>query len=795
MLKNYFKIAWRNLVKNKVYSIINVLGLATGMAVAMLIGLWIWDEVTYNQYHKNRNELAQVMTTFFDNDSKGETGQAVSMPIGDELRSKYGSDFKNIAMASWNFGHVLAVGDKKIPGKGMWVEANFPSMFTLKMLKGDINALGDPSSVLLSESVAKALFGNTNALNMMVKFDNKNNFKVAGIYQDLPHNSTLYETKLLLPWKKYITTEDWLKNAMTQWNNHSWQAYAQMADHVDMAKETEKIKNVVMSHKVALTEGREQAVLFPMNKWRLYNEFVDGKPAKGRIQFIWLFSIIGVFVLLLACINFMNLSTARSEKRAKEVGIRKTVGSLRSQLIGQFLSESVLVAFISFIFSIILVIVLMPLFNKLADKEMPLPWASPVFWLVTFGFTFITGLISGSYPAFYLSKFEPIKVLKGTFRVGRFASLPRKVLVVVQFTFSIALIIGTVIIYKQIQYAKNRPVNYRSEGLITVNLTTPDLFGHFDALRQDLLATGAVNDMSTSSSPTTGIWSNQIGFKWEGIDPNALPAFGTIAVSQDFGKTIGWQVKEGRDFSKEFATDSLAMVLNESAVKLVGMKKDIVGENIQFNDRNYKVIGVVKDMLMESPYEPVKPTVFFYDPNWVSVITVSIKEGQIMKPALAKVEKVFKKYDPGAPFNYTFNSEDYALKFADEKRIGNLATFFTILAIFISCLGLFGLASFVAEQRKKEIGVRKVLGASTFNLWQMLSREFALLVIISCVIAIPIAWYYLHQWLQQYDYKTDISIWVFVVSAFGALLITLITVSFQAIKAALANPVKSLRTE
>ncbi|MEO8112145.1 MAG: FtsX-like permease family protein, partial [Ginsengibacter sp.] len=286
-----------------------------------------------------------------------------------------------------------------------------------------------------------------------------------------------------------------------------------------------------------------------------------------------------------------------------------------------------------------------------------------------------------------------------------------------------------------------------------------------------------------------------IGFKWEGMDPNALPAFGTIAVSQNFGKTIGWQVKEGRDFSKEFATDSLAMVLNESAVKLIGMKKDIVGENIQLNDRNYKVIGVVKDMLMESPYQPVKPTVFFYDPNWINVITVSIKQGQTMKPALAKIQSVFKKYDPGAPFNYTFNDEDYALKFADEQRIGNLATFFTILAIFISCLGLFGLASFVAEQRKKEIGVRKVLGASTFNLWQMLSREFALLVIISCVIAIPIAWYYLHQWLQQYDYKTDISIWVFVVSAFGALFITLITVSFQAIKAALANPVKSLRTE
>jgi ABC-type antimicrobial peptide transport system permease subunit len=441
MFKNYFKIAWRNLIKSKFYSLINILGLATGMAVAMLIAFWIYDEVTYNDYHKNHAQLAQVMTTFIDNDGKMETGQAVCMPIGTELRSKYGSDFKNVAMASWNFNHVLAVGDKKITENGMWVESNFPSMFSLKMVKGNINALTDPSSVLLSESLAKTLFGNADAMNKLVKFDNKESYKVAGVYQDLPHNTTLYETKLLLPWQKYITTEKWLKNAATQWNNHSWQAYVQVADNIDMSKETEKIKNVVMTHKVAATDGKQQAVLFPMNKWRLYSDFKNGKATGGRIQFIWLFSIIGVFVLLLACINFMNLSTARSEKRAKEVGIRKTVGSVRSQLIGQFLSESVLVAFVSFIFAILLVALLMPLFNKLADKSIALPWGNPVFWSLALAFTVITGIVSGSYPAFYLSKFDPIKVLKGTFRVGRFASLPRKILVVVQFTFSIALII------------------------------------------------------------------------------------------------------------------------------------------------------------------------------------------------------------------------------------------------------------------------------------------------------------------------------------------------------------------
>jgi putative ABC transport system permease protein len=795
MFKNHFKIAWRYLLKSKIYSLINILGLATGMAVAMLIAFWIRNEVTYNDYHINHTQIAQIMTTYIDNDGKMETDNAVCMPIGNELRSKYGSDFKNVAMASWNFSHVLAVGEKKITGSGMWVESNFPSMFSLRMLKGDINALNDPSSVLLSASLAKKLFGSEDPMNKTMKFNNTDNFKVAGVFEDLPNNTTLNEVKYFLPWKKYITTQEWLKNAATQWNSHAWQAYVQVADNINMNKETEKIKNVVMAHKVAATDGREQAYVFPMNKWRLYSDFKNGKPAGGRIQFIWLFSIIGVFVLLLACINFMNLSTARSEKRAKEVGIRKTVGSLRSQLIGQFLSESVLVAFVFFIFSILLVILLMPLFNRLANKSIELPWTDPVFWLLALAFTFITGIISGSYPAFYLSKFEPIKVLKGTFRVGRFASLPRKILVVIQFTFSITLIIGTIIVFKQIQFAKNRPVNYSNQGLLSVNMSTPELYGHYDAIRSSLLATGVVENMAESSSPTTDVQSNNIGFNWQGKDPNTLPSFGTIGVTQDFGKTIGWKITEGRDFSKDFSTDSLGMILNESAVKQVGMKQDIVGQTIQFNNKNYHVIGVIKDMVMESPYKPVTPTVFLYDPNWANFITVAIRQNEPVAEALSKIESVFKKYNPGAPFDYTFNDEDYAKKFSDEQRIGKLASFFTILAIFISCLGLFGLASFVAEQRKKEIGVRKVLGASVFNLWRMLSKEFALLIIISCFIAIPLAWYYLNNWLQQYDYRTKISFWIFIFSGFGALIITLITVSFQAIKAAIANPVDSLRSE
>jgi putative ABC transport system permease protein len=628
MIKNYLKIAWRNLIKNKGYSAINIIGLATGMAVAMLIGFWIYDEVTFNTYHTNHKELAQVMTTQTFNGETG-TGQAVAMPLGNELRTKYGSDFKNVSMASWNFGHILAVGDKKISADGMWVEPNFPSMFSLKMIKGIRSGLADPSSILLSSSVARSLFGKEDPVNKIIKLDNKESYKVTGVFEDLPRNTTLYETKILLSWNKYITTEDWLKGSMTQWGNHSFQAFVQVNDHVDIAKVSDKIKNASMIHLKEAEDGKEELVLQPMDNWRLHSEFKNGKLAGGRIHFVWLFGIIGIFVLLLACINFMNLSTARSEKRAKEVGIRKTIGSLRRQLIKQFLTESVLISLLALVVAIILVIILLPFFNGLSDKQISFPFASLSFWGILLAFTFFTGIIAGSYPAFYLSGFKPIKVLKGTFRAGRFAALPRKVLVVVQFTISIALIIGTIIVYKQVQFAKSRPVGYTREGLITLNMNTPDLFGHYDALRNDLIATGAVENMAESSSPSTDVWSNQIGFDWAGKDPNTLPLFGTIGVTQDFGKTIGWHILQGRDFSRDFTTDTSTLILNEAAVKLTGLK-NIIGQIINWNKKPYTVVGVVKDMVMQSPYEPVKPTIFSMNPGWASIITVRIKPSESM---------------------------------------------------------------------------------------------------------------------------------------------------------------------
>ncbi len=786
MIKNYFKIAWRNLIKNKGYSAINIGGLAVGMAVALLIGLWIWDELSFDHYHDNHSRLARLMTTqTFDGETS--TYPNISVPLEQELRTKHASDYKRLSL-TWNSTNILAVGDKKISQPGIWAQPDLPEMLTLKMNKGSRGEFSDPSSVLLSQSIATALFGNDDPVNKTIRVDNKTDMKVAGVYEDLPKNTTLYGTKFLLPW--YNKANRW--NTQTDaWSNHGCELIVEVNDGIDFNKAGKKIEKVTQEH--GYTGSNELMSLHPMNNWHLLGEFKNGKQVGGRIQFVWLFGIVGLFVLLLACINFMNLSTARSEKRAKEVGVRKAIGSMRMQLIGQFLSESLLISFLALLLALCIVQFGIYFFNGIADKNMSVPWASPLFWAITAGFTLITGIVSGSYPAFYLSGFKPIKVLKGTFRVGRFASVPRKVLVVIQFTVSIILIIGTIIVYRQVQFAKNRPVGYAREGLISIVMNTPELFGHYDALRSDLIQTGVVDNMAESNSAVTEIWSNNSGVEWEGKDPHSDPLFGTIAVTHDFGKTVGWKIIEGRDFSRDF-NDTSAFILNESAVKITGLKNPI-GKKMKWANKEHIVTGVIKDMVMESAFKPTVPTIFHMSPDWVNQITVKIKPGAPLGVALTKIETIFKKYNPGSPFEYKFIDEIFAQKFSDEERIGNLATFFAILAIFISCLGLFGLASFVAEQKAKEIGVRKVLGATVFNLWKMQSKEFVGLVIVACLIAIPIAWHYLNQWLQSYSYRVEISWWIFAIATAGAVFITLCTVSFQAIKAAVANPVKSLRTE
>jgi ABC-type antimicrobial peptide transport system permease subunit len=720
--------------------------------------------------------------------------------MGPEILDKYGSDrndgpFKYVVQASWTGEHLLTFEEKKLTKTGNYFEPAITEMLSLKMLQGTRSGLKDMNSILISESVAKAYFGDSDPMGKLLKVDNKLNVKVTGVYEDLPYNSDFKDLTFILPWELYLDSNPWIREKTNPWRSNFTQTYVQLADNADVAQVSAKIKNVKFN-KIRPEERPFKPVVFlhSMSKWHLYSEFKNGINTGGRIEFVWLFGIVGAFVLLLACINFMNLSTARSEKRAKEVGIRKAVGSVRGQLINQFFSESLLVVMVAFVLSLLLVQMILPAFNEVADKQLSILWVNPLFWLLGIGFTLVTGLIAGSYPALYLSSFQPIKVLKGTFRVGRFAAMPRKVLVVVQFTVSVTLIIGTIIVFRQIQHAKSRPIGYSRDGLLTVSINTPDLAGHYDVLRNDLLKTGAVTEMSESSSPITSVWAINNGYDWRGKDPSIQGNFAAVSVTHDFGKTIGWEFKEGRDFSGEFATDSSGMILNETAVKFMGFKKPI-GEIVKINDKSYHVIGVVKDLIMQSPYSPVFRTSFVMDYSDLSVINIKLNPAISSREALAKLEVVFKKHNPSAPFEYKFSDDEYARKFSDEERVGKLATFFAILAIFISCLGLFGLASFVAEQRTKEIGIRKVLGASVPNLWGLLSKDFVLLVLISCLISSPIAYYFMDNWVQKYEYRTDISWWVFAASAAGALVVTLLTVSFQAIKAALMNPVKSLKSE
>ncbi|GAB4046632.1 ABC transporter permease [Spirosoma litoris] len=809
MLRNYLTIALRNLAKNRMYSVINMGGLAVGMAVAILTGLWIYDEYSFNHYHQNYERIARVMQ---HQTIRGETSTRENnpIPLGTMLRNEFKDDFTSVVMSTQTQNIIVASGDKVFSQKGRYMQAEAPELLSLQMNYGNRNGLTELNSILLSETLAKMLFGDADPLNKLVRLDNEINVKVTGVYQDLPNNSEFKDVAFIAPWDLMLSSYDYIRDHKDDWNNNFLHIYTQIAPQASFDAISAKIKDLKLAHVDKEYAERKPALfLQPMRNWHLYSTYANGVIATSEeLKYVWIYGIIGGFVLLLACINFMNLNTARSEKRAREVGIRKAVGSMRSQLISQFFAESLLTVTFAFILSILLVLLALPWFNNVADKRIAILWSNPLFWLFSIVVIVLTGLLSGSYPALYLSSFKPIRVLKGTILIGRLASMPRKVLVVVQFSVSTILIIGTIVVYRQIQYAKDRPVGYSRENLLVFRKSTPDFEGKSDVLKAEFLKTGVVADVAESSSRVTDISAMNGGFDWPGRDPGFQTNFGTLSVSHDYGKTIGWQFVAGRDFSKEFATDSAGFVLNEAAVKEMGLKNRNryagtgglpIGETISWDTefdgiQKFKIIGVVKDMVMRSPFEPIKPTIFFLK-GYKGYIFVKLKPSVTSHEALATLETTFRKIIPSAPFDYKFVDDEYARKFATEERIGKLAGFFAILAILISCLGLFGLASFVAEQRAKEIGVRKVLGASVLNLWGLLSKDFVVLVVIALSIAAPMANYFLGKWLQKYDYHTDISWWIFAVSGAGALLITLLTVSFQSIKAALMNPVQSLRSE
>ena len=796
MYKSYFKIGWRTLLRNKGYSFINIVGLAVGMTVTMLIGMWIGDEVAFNTNHDNYDHIAQVYQhQTFNNEVS--TRPEVPVPLALELKTTYKDDFTSVVRVSWSVNHILSIEDKKINQLGTFMDVEALELFSFKMMRGNHSSLNDPSSIILSASTAKALFGDVNPIDKIVSIDNMMDVKVTGVFEDFPYTSQFHSLKFVSPLESWISRNDWLKAEENNWDSNVL-LFVEIQSGAAFEALSDKIENIRATkiNKEQAAQENPRLFLHPMSKWHLYSEWKNGEESGGRIQFVWLFGIIGSFVLLLACINFMNLSTAQSERRANEVGIRKVIGSLRTQLIYQFLSESFLVVVFAFVMAIIFVTMALPWFNNLADKRMSPLWDTIYFWQISMGFILMTSLLAGSYPALYLSSIKPLKALKGVFKADRLASLPRKVLVVLQFSVSIMLIVGTIVVWKQIQFVKDRPVGYTREGLIMIRKTSPDFYGKFNSIRNKLKDVDAITEMAESSSPATETWFSTAGFSWKGKDPNLNDEFATMAVTFDYGKTMGWNFVQGRDYFEDFSTDSSAVILNESAVRFMGLK-DPINEEISWRGKKFKVIGVIKDMIMDSPYQPARQTIFWLNYEDEGKVWMNIRMNPMISSseAITKIEKVFQKVVPLVPFDFKFIDQEYALKFSSEERMGKLANLFSALAIFISCLGLFGMASFVAEQRKKEIGVRKILGASVPDVWKMLSAEFVLLVSISCLIGIPVAGYFLGQWLQKYEYRTEVSWWIFAVTITGSIALTLLTVSFQTIKAAMTNPVNSLRSE
>ncbi|WP_430906815.1 ABC transporter permease [Maribacter sp. 2-571] len=799
MFKNYVKIAWRNLLKNKGYSLINIGGLALGMAVTLIIALWVTEELSYNRYFTNKDRVAQVFQSQTFNNQTG-TGPSIPLPLEPALKEAYGDYFKHIVLSSWNNQQYIKFGEKNLARTGNFMQDGAPDLLDLNILKGVKAGLEDVNSIMINQSTAEAFFGTEDPIGKVVKIDNQHDMMVTAVYEDIPVNNSFNDMEFIMTWQHYLNSNEWLESARENWGNNSFQLFVQLKANTDMESLSAQIRDLKKVSNEDTAEFNPQLFLHPMKDWYLRSNFENGKQVGGRIKYVWLFGIIGVFVLLLACINFMNLSTARSEKRAKEVGIRKSIGSQKGQLIYQFLSESFLVVLFAFLLALFLVLLSLNGFNDLSRKEIAFPWRSISFWGASLFFIVVTALVAGSYPALYLSSFRPVDVLKGTFKAGKYAGLPRKILVVLQFTVSVAFIIGTFIVMQQINYAKNRPVGYDKEGLLQIPTFSEDFTGKYDLMRSEFLKSGAAIEMSSSSSPTTQIWSNRGGFTWEGKPDNFQEDLAWTEVSPEYAKSLNLKIVEGRDLSREFATDSNAVLINETAKKYMGLDNPIgvliKDSNEENPDPPLKIVGVVQDMITQSPYEPVKQGIYVFDKEGESsYYNLRLNPKNSASENLATIERVFKEHFPKIPFQYDFVDDEYGEKFASEERIGSLAAIFTALAIFISCLGLFGLTSFVAEQRTKEIGVRKVLGATVFNVWNMLSKDFLKLVTISCFIAIPISYYIMNGWLQEYPYRVVLQWYIFLLAIIGALGITMLTVSFQAIKAANANPVKSLRTE
>ena len=785
MFRNYFKTTFRNLWKNKGYSFLNIFGLAIGIACAALIFLWVEDELNYNDYFSNQEYLYKIKDSQ-TYDGTTFTFDATPGPLAAGIKNEI-PGIKNTARTTWGNQSLFTLNDKSIYEAGMYVDSSFLSMFQLKFIHGNPStAFQQLYSVVISEKMANKFFGSTNVLGKSLRMDNKQNYLVSGVIQDLPENVS-FKFDWLAPFKIFEDQNSWLQ----QWGNNGIVTYVETDPSANIPVVNKKLYNYLD------TKGHDfnaKFSIYPMNRWRMYDNWKNGKEVEGRIKYVHLFSLIAWIILIIACINFMNLSTARSEQRAREVGVRKVLGAGKAKLITQFIGESLIMAFTAAIVALAIVYLSLPAFNSLVEKQLSLDLLNPVHLLGLLSIALVCGLVAGSYPAFYLSSFNPITVLKGLrIQSGGSAGFIRKGLVILQFSISIILIISTILIYQQIHYAKNRDLGYNKENLIYLQLQG-NMIQHFNAIKNDLKETGVVQNTSLSRSMVLQLGSNTGDFQWQGKDPNKQILITVETVSPEYISTMGMRIKQGRDFYPDMKADSNNVIINETLAKLMG-NKSILGSVLSQGDSKYTVVGVMNDFIYNNMYSPSSPLILFPDTSGTNYMTIRLKRTADLPAAIAKVEKVIKSNNPGFPFEYKFVDEQFDQYFKNETLIGKLATVFAILAIFISCLGLFGLAAYTAERRTKEIGIRKVLGASAQGLAGLLSSDFLKLVALSCLIAFPIAWWMMHNWLQGYEYRITISWTIFLFAGLLALFIALLTVSFQAIRAAIANPVESLRSE
>ncbi|MBK1442404.1 ABC transporter permease [Parapedobacter sp. ISTM3] len=787
MLKNYFKTTFRNLWKTRGYSFLNIVGLAVGITAASLIFLWVEDEMTYDNFPNKENSYIVKSKQTLD----GVTNVSDAVPglLGPAIKAEI-PGIRHAARVAWMTSNMFSFGDNNIFQEGYYAEPDLMDIFSLEFVEGDkATAMDNPDKVVLTESAAARIFGDEPAFGKVVRVDNDKSYTVSGVVKDLPKNST-FQFDWLIPFEVYEQENQWIR----QWRNNVLMTYVGLEPSADVAQVNDMLHDFVIRQS-SDEQSTTYNMLYPMERWRLYSSFdSDGNEQEGRMKYVRLFSIIAWVVLLIACINFMNLATARSEKRTKEVGMRKVVGATRTSLIGQFLGESLILAAISALLAVGFIHLAIGIFNNLIEKELVMDLFNPTHLFFLGGIVLVCGLLSGIYPAFYLSSFNPISTLKGVKQQVGTAGLVRRALVVLQYTMSITLIICTVIIFQQIQHAKGRDAGYeRSQVLLTP--LRGKMAERIETIKEQLVATGGVESAGLSERRILYIGTYSWNVGWEGKAPDKQVNIYNFRADADLVPSLGMEVVDGRNFRPQLLGDSASAIVNETFAKLIQSDGKVVGQTI-YNGKPFTIVGVVKDFVYNNMYGVPAPLFFypFETPPW-GQLNIKIKAGANLTTVIPQIEKIIKTHNPEYPFDYQFLDELFDRQFKSEMLIQKLAGVFAVLSIIISCLGLFGLAAFTAERRTKEMGIRKVLGASISSLVGLLNREFVMLVLVSCAVAFPFAWWMMSDWLSNYQYRTDLHWWVFALAGAGALVIALLTVSSQAIKAALMNPTKSLRDE